>query len=255
MQKPDIIFVTETSAGYDAIPPIKGYEKYADKEIRELNHGGIACYISSVLVPHVFNISFSKTYVSFRLNFMPSFVFIGCYIQPENSKYFHPDMFSGLGGFLVSLREKKLIPVVGGDLNCRFGVDLLREENRFLYEDNVDVTSNKHGVTYGKDLCKVGDIFPLNHLIYRGKVFDGDFTYFKSNKKSQIDFAYTNEAGLKFIKNFSIDKDHWHLSDHRSISVQISATQMVNSAFLFKRAKELNYEFDPNRSSIVRHLV
>ena len=29
---------------------------------------------------------------------------------------------------------------------------------------------------------------------------------------------------------------------------------MVNSAFVFRRAKELNYEFQPNRSTITRHL-
>ena len=255
VQKPDVIFVTETSAGYDAIPNIEGYEKYADKDIRELNHGGIAFYVCSALVPHVFNISFNKSYVSFRLNFVPSLVFIGCYIQPENSKYFDPDMFSELGGFLVELRERKLIPMMGGDVNCRFGnLNSIDNENRLLYEDNVDGTSNKHGLTYGKDLCKTGDIFPLNHLLYRGKVFDGDYTYFKGNKKSQIDFAYTNKIGLKLVENFVIQKDDWHLSDHRAILVEINATGMFNSAFLLKRAKELNYEFDPNRATIVRHL-
>ena len=52
-QKPDIIFVTETSAGYDAIHNIEGYFKFADQEIRELNYGGIACFISNVLATHV----------------------------------------------------------------------------------------------------------------------------------------------------------------------------------------------------------
>ena len=66
LQKPDIVFATETSAGYDAIPTIEGYEKYADMEIRELNHGGIAFYVRNSLAPHVFNISFNKSYVSFR---------------------------------------------------------------------------------------------------------------------------------------------------------------------------------------------
>ena len=80
VQKPDIVFLTETSAGYDAIPTIGGYEKFADKEIRELNHGGIVCYVRSALAPHVFNITFNESYVSFRLNFIPTFVFIGCYI-------------------------------------------------------------------------------------------------------------------------------------------------------------------------------
>ena len=89
-EKPDVIFVTKTAAGYDAIPTIYGYNKYADKDVRVLNHGGIAFYIRSSVASHVFNVDFNTCYVSFRLNFVPTLVFIGCYIQPENSKYFDP---------------------------------------------------------------------------------------------------------------------------------------------------------------------
>lgn len=164
-------------------------------------------------------------------------------------------MFSELGGFLITLREQKLTPILGGDMNCRFGnLNQFMADNRLLYEENIDVTSNKHGLTYGKDLCMIGNIFPINHLIYRGKVFDGDYTYLKGNKKSQIDFIYTNADGLKIVKNFSIQKDDWHLSDHRSILLEINARRMFNSSCLLKRAKELNYEFNPNRPVIVRHL-
>ena len=141
-------------------------------------------------------------------------------------------------------------------LNCRFGDlnNIHTDNNRLLYEDNADESSNKHGLTYGYDLCRTGNMFPLNHLIYRTKSFDGDYTYFKGNKKSQIDFVYTNKDGLKLVKEFVIHKDDWHLSDHRSVSVEINANRMFNSVFLLKRAKELNYEFDPHRAKIVRHL-
>ena len=213
------------------------------------------CFISSALAPYVFNITFNESYVSFRLNFIPTLVFIGCYIQPENSKYFDPDMFGELGAFLLSLQERKLTPIMGGDLNCRFGnLNQLREDTGLLYGNNSDLSSNKHGLTYGKDLCMVGDVFPLNHLIYRGKTFDGQCTYFKGNKKSQIDYVYTNKNGLKLVENFVIQKDNWHLSDHRPIVVEIHAARMYNSGFLLKRARELNYEFDPNRPTIVRYL-
>ena len=32
-EEPDVIFVTETAAGYDAVPTIQGYSKYADKGV------------------------------------------------------------------------------------------------------------------------------------------------------------------------------------------------------------------------------
>ena len=62
-------------------------------------------------------------------------------------------MFSELGSFPVSVRENKLIPVLGGDLICRFrDLNRLREDNRLVYKENVEVTSNKYGLMYGKDL-------------------------------------------------------------------------------------------------------
>ena len=72
--------------------------------------------------------------------------------------------YNQLQVFLMSLRERKLTPIMGGDLNCRFG-NLNHLYQGLLYGDNADVSSNKHGLTYGKDLCLVGDVFPLNHLI------------------------------------------------------------------------------------------
>ena len=42
--KPHIVFILETSAGYQALPQIEDYRKYADKNIHTLNHGSIAVY-------------------------------------------------------------------------------------------------------------------------------------------------------------------------------------------------------------------
>ena len=108
---PDIIFVSETSAGYDAIPEIDLYTKFADKDIKTLSHGGLAFYISKNISSYVFDISFSKSYVSFRLDFTPSLMFIGCYVQPEKSNYFDANLFSELCSFLITVRERKLIPI------------------------------------------------------------------------------------------------------------------------------------------------
>ena len=92
---------------------------------------------------------------------------------------------------------------MGGDLNCRFGdMNTLFNVDHLVYEPNVDGTSNKHGSIYGKDICSASGIFPLNHLMHKGKPFEGDFTYHKGGKKSQIDFVFTDKEGLQLIKNF-----------------------------------------------------
>ena len=255
MERPDIIFVSETSVGYDAIPEFEFYAKYADKDVQILNHGGIALYVNKKLAPHVFNLSFHTSFVAFRLDFVPTLVFIGCYVQPESSKYFDPSLFSELCSFLISTRERKLTPIMGGDMNCRFGdLNNLCSAGNLAYEQNVDVDSNKHGLIYGTDVCTVSDVFPLNHLVHKGRSYEGDFTYHKAGRKSQIDFVFTSKEGLQFVKHFSIIRDNWHLSDHRPICLEISASRMINSSFLLRRAKELNYEFNPHRTLITRHL-
>ena len=86
------------------------------------------------------------------------------------------------------------------------------------------------------------------------KTYPGDFTYLKAEKKSQIDYVFTDRIGVKSIKDFSICSENWHLSDHRPICVEIKATEAINSYSLLRRAKDLNYEFDPLHTKPKRYL-
>ena len=113
-------------------------------------------------------------------------------MQPENTKYFSVDMFCDLSNLLISAQERKLIPVMGGDLNCRYGdLNLSFGKYNICYTDKVDAISNNHGRSYGSDLCNIGGVFPLNHSRFRKKIFPGYYTYLKAGKKSQIDYVYT----------------------------------------------------------------
>ena len=159
-EKPKIIFLLETAMGFDILPEISEYKKYADPNIVQINHGGIVAYIHQSLVPHVFDVKYGTCFVAFRLDFAPLFLFIGVYIQPENSRYFTTDMFSELSELLMSANERNFIPILGGDMNCRFG-DLNDCFNKrgLWYDDNVDPINNFHGRTYGIDLCESCNIF------------------------------------------------------------------------------------------------
>ena len=241
--------------GYDILPEIDNYQKYADQKISQTNHGGVVAYVHVSLVAHVFDIQYETCYVSFRLDFAPSFIFVGAYIQPESSKYFSTELFGALSRLLISSNERNLTPVLGGDLNCRFG-DLNKAfyGNKVLYDANIDAADNFNGRNFGIDLCNACHIFPLNHLKYKNKTFQGNFTYHKSNKKSQIDFAFTNCNGLPYIEDFNIIDENWHSSDHLPISMKIQLPEAVHCSFLLKRAKELNYEFDPYKTQLKRFL-
>ena len=95
-------------------------------------------------------------YISFRLDFIPSIIFIGSYIQLESSRYFDDSMFGDLCDLLMSSLEKNLTPILGGDLNCRYGdLNTLLENGFYYYSQYVDSYQNNHGKTYGKDLHKL----------------------------------------------------------------------------------------------------
>ena len=207
-------------------------------------------YMVSSLAPHVFDVSFNRCYISCRFDFSPKLLSIGTYIQPESSPYFCASMFSDLSNLLLDTCSRKFIPIIGGDINCRFGSLNDSFQNNLLYADNVDTTSNFHGRIYGVNLCKTTDIFPVNHLHYKTQRFPGDFTYHKGNKKSQIDFVFTNTEGLNYITNLTLPAENWLLSDHRPTLLEVDVPDIILLSMLLVRAKELNYEYDPEHFKI-----
>ena len=253
--KPKIIFCLETSLGFDAIPVLKNYKKNSDEKIRQLNHGGIVVYVENSIAAQVFDITYANCFISFRLDSIPHIILIGAYIQPENSQYFCSTMFNDLSNIILKSNEMKIVPIIGGDINCRFGsLDNIFHGKGLRYSDNVDTESNFHGRSFGIDLCESTDIFPLNHLQYKQKTYCGDYTYFKGNKKSQIDYVFTNREGMKYVNDFCIPSENWHLSDHRPIVLDIAVPNIIPTYALICRARDLNYEFDPQLSKPVRHL-
>ena len=171
--------------GYDILPSIKNYKIFADQNVKVQDHGGVIAYVDNCLASHVFDVTYNTCFISFRLDHVPQYVFIGVYIQPEGSSHFDPNMYGALGSHLLSIYERKLVPILGGDMNCRFGdMNKAFQEQRLAYTENVDNVSNHHGRTYGVDICNSCKIFPLNHLRKCNKTYPGDFTYYKAEKKS-----------------------------------------------------------------------
>ena len=165
-------------------------------------------------------------------------------------------MFGVLGSLIISSREKSLIPILGGDINCRFGdLNQAFHEQKMCYSGNVDINTNSNGLIYGVDMCNSSLIFPINHLKIGNTTFPGDYTYQKAEKKSQIDFVFTDCAGLKCIIDFIIPNENWHLSDHRPVCLEIKANESIDCSLLLRRAKDLNYVFDPNHTKPVRYLA
>ena len=105
----------------------------------------------------------------------------------------------------------------------------------------MDDNTNNHGRTLFKDLCLVGNVKPVNGLKFGRRVFVNDFTFLRSNGKSQIDYCMTNEYGRRLINKFDILSDNWHISDHRPISLEIEIEVSIDTGGLVKRADDLNW--------------
>ena len=46
--KLDLIFVSETCLGTDALPQLEGYQVIANPKVETCLHGGIACYVKKL---------------------------------------------------------------------------------------------------------------------------------------------------------------------------------------------------------------
>ena len=60
------------------------------------------------------------------------------------------------------------------------------------------------------------------------------YTYIKLEKRSQIDFVFTNREGMKQVIDFSVVTENWHLSDHLPITVDMFVPESINCSSLLK---------------------
>ena len=130
--------------------------------------------------------------------------------------------------------------------------DTLVYSSSWVYNENIDKITNKHGPTLLRDLCMTCDVMPINCVKYRNKEIDNNFTYHSGSSKSQIDFALTDDQGRKNICRFKIISHDWHLTDHRPIVLEIDVTPEIDLSFLFKRAHDLNLTNNDNSSKIIQ---
>ena len=248
----DIIFIFESNLAHSATPKIKNYTCFVNPTKTISIHGGIAVYIKNNLSKKLINIKYGECFITFRLDNTPHILFGGVYIQPENSKYFKLTMFSQIDSILVDCKRYNYTPFIGGDFNSRIGDINLISPRTWTYETNYDTVVNKHGRIYMSDLCRRNNVYPLNHLKYKGKTFHGDFTYYKNNKKSEIDYVLTDNTGKRFVEKFQVIDNNWQISDHRPISIEIRIDTTTSIDILLARAENLNFVFDENSTEIKR---
>ena len=144
-------------------------------------------------------------------------VVFATYIAPCDSPYFNITDFSNVANVFTSMNENCVV-LGGGDMNGRVADIKTKLPAGMVYRPNVDSVMNDHGKEIIK-ICKSFKCFIVNNLNFNGKIFDGDFTFYKGGRKSQNDILLSNMTALQSIKNFNIHKNLWNPSDHCPISV------------------------------------
>ena len=70
--------------------------------------------------------------------------------------------------------------------------------------------------------------------------YDGDFTFYRNDKKSAIDWCFGNRHSISSINGFKIVRDSPKISDHIPIVVEIEVSGEKSLDALINAAKELN---------------
>ena len=182
---------------------------------------------------------------------------MGVYVYPTDSFNSEITDYGNLTTDITYWIEKGYTPVIGGDFNSRpRDLNMVTVNSlKWRYNSNVDDFRDING-SYFVSLCEALNILPLNHCIYYDKSLDGDFTYHKSGKRSQIDYILTDDRGRRFVNIFDIVKTGWHASVHLPLDLQIKLNWKTDLHALQKRAKELDHCYFPHeikRLNILKH--
>ena len=240
----DIICLTETHCGEEQKITIHGYRCFqicrAKSKKSKRYHGGIAVLYKESLKPglkflqhknndyawiklskHFFNIS-KDTYMCVA------------YIPPENSP-----VYKARGQNTLEFIEKDIMyyynlgsVILVGDLNARTGTELdfiendvekhQTDNNEFYILDKNIVQRNSEDKTLCKrgktliELCNTAQIRIINGRCI-GDI-QGQFTCFKYNGSSVVDYLITDETNMKNIKYFEVLNFIGDLSDHCCLS-------------------------------------
>ena len=215
----DICFIQETHLKPEqkfSVPPLvtvnNPYSDYCKKP-----RGGVSVLIQNKITKFIKKIDKSQNDI-IKVTLVGGHRISCNYIPPADSRYYKDDMFASLANEFEPA-EKDLVIFTGGDLNSRIGNLVKKPIPNSDYRCNPDDTINSNG-RFLADICHTFKCFPLNNMNYKHKHFDGTFTYYKGDKKSQNDVVIANRFALDCIQAFTIHELGYNISDHFPVVVE-----------------------------------
>ena len=157
------------------------------------------------------------------------------YVPPANSKYSHIYTFYDIAQDIMNFCDDDAPLIFLGDLNARTGqipdnLDISNHENdifrikssQFIPRENSDPADNSRGYAVS-GLCKSFNLRILNGRFPGDSM--GNFTCFKNNHPSTVDYAIASNNLLGKIDNFTVFPQSEY-SDHSQITVQIHSSNL-----------------------------
>ena len=182
--------------------------------------GGLACMVKLDFMQFVTEIN-RDTPDHMILSFHGGHKVFASYIPPSDSLFYTDTCFTSIPNAFFN-DDGSCVIIGGGDLNSRVGnITQKLPLMGARYRTNVDKELNAHGKLL-KRICNSYNCFVLNNLGIGEVELDGDFTFFRGERKSQNDICLTNQTGLNKIKDFTIHRIGWNFSDHSPISVTVN---------------------------------
>ena len=199
----------------------------------EENRGGTAVLVRNYLWPKVYDVQCLRDQVWFRLDNIKDLLFGAIYIPPRDSPYFSLDSFSCIHEMARKCDGKVLMM---GDFNARMdNLSVFNDPKQSIsYTQNSDNGTNQNGKDLA-DLCVACQLKPINHMTYKGKMFDGNLTFKRrSTWISQLDWAITSQATVNVVDKFEILQLVPVPTDHAPLALQISHPSFCASELLLK---------------------
>ena len=154
------------------------------------------------------------------------------YIVPDDSRYHRDVSFTELHNVLSNIEKNGKIGISVGDHNGRMGKLVFRNN---VYEDNIDATRNRQGEILSL-IYNENAFYPMNHLLSDKRHFPGCYTFVKGERKSQIDFLFTNNHGR--ITQFVFDDSVLNQSDHVALIFTMKMKMSLPSTSLLKWSRD-----------------
>ena len=161
-------------------------------------------------------------------------VLVFVYFVPSDSRYYRDESFTEFFTALSGISKSGKTVFIVGDHNARFGK--LEFANR-THNNNVDIVKNTQGTLLAAVYNKC-NFYPLNHFCSDDSEFIGNFTFFRGEKKSQVDFLFTNDH--TDVSQFSLDEVGLQLSDHVMITFTVSMKLELPSNALLRWSRDTN---------------